>query len=175
MYLLVPWIFDVTIAQICTTMLPFFIIYITNPYNYCIKNNIPLSNNKCSSTFWLAILISMFIIGCTISLFLWHTLLKFVQRKKGWQGYSLFSVFSFSLFMAIGEGDMSLLIILSLVNSIPVGGSYLNEVFTTDIIDYDEFITGKRNEGLYVVFNVFVPKIVTVFAQSVPLAFMYCK
>ena len=62
MYLLLPWIIDITIAQIVTTIFPFFIAYITNPYNHCKKNNISLSDAKCSSTFWLAILISLFFI-----------------------------------------------------------------------------------------------------------------
>jgi Na+/melibiose symporter-like transporter len=67
---------------------------------------------------------------------------------------------------------MALLVIFSIINAIPAGGAYLNDVFTSDIIDYDEFSTGKRNEGIYIVFSSFTPKIVTIFAQSLPLTFM---
>jgi Na+/melibiose symporter-like transporter len=62
-----------------------------------------------------------------------------------------------------------------MLNAIPAGGAYLNDVFTSDIIDYDEFSTGKRNEGIYIVFSSFTPKIVTIFAQSLPLTLMSCK
>ena len=56
--------------------------------------------------------------------------------------------------------------------SIPASGAYLNDVFLTDTIDYDEFLTGKRNEGVYMVFSVFIPKIVGIAAQSIPLTIM---
>ncbi len=105
---------------------------------------------------------------------LWHFIIKIVPRKKAWQGYSLVSVFSFAIFMICGEGSMSLLVIFSVLNAMPAGGAYLNDVFVSDIIDYDEFLTGKRNEGIYVVFSSFIPKIVTILAQSLPLTIMSC-
>jgi Na+/melibiose symporter-like transporter len=173
--LLIPWIIDVTITQIFATMLPFFITYITNPFNYCKKNKIDLTNENCTSNFWLAITISVFFFICILSMFLWDVVVKYVPRKTAWQSYSLFSVFSFALFLICGEGTMAILVIFSIINAIPAGGAYLNDVFTSDIIDYDEFTTGKRNEGIYIVFSSFTPKIVTIFAQSLPLTFMSGK
>ena len=61
---------------------------------------------------------------------------------------------------------------LSVLNAIPAGGAYLNDVFLSDIIDYDEFISGQRSEGLYTVFATFIPKIVSIFAQSIPLTIL---
>jgi len=172
--LLIPWIIDVTITQIFATMLPFFIAYIINPQKYCEKNKLDLSSEVCSSNLWLAVTISGFFICCIISMLMWHFIIKIVPRKKAWQGYSLISVFSFAIFMVCGEGSMSLLLIFSILNAMPAGGAYLNDVFVSDIIDYDEFLTGKRNEGIYIVFSSFTPKIVTIFAQSLPLTIMSC-
>jgi len=173
--LLIPWIIDVTITQIFATMLPFFITYITNPLKNCKKNKVDLTNENCTANFWLAITISVFFMICIFSMLLWDAVIKYVPRKNAWQGYSLFSVFSFALFLICGEGTMTLLIIFSMINAIPAGGAYLNDVFTSDIIDYDEFSTGQRNEGIYIVFSSFTPKIVTIFAQSFPLTIMSCK
>jgi len=172
--LLIPWIIDVTITQIFATMLPFFIAYIINPLNYCDQNKIDIGNEACSTNLWLALTISAFFIFCIISMFMWHLIIKIIPRKKAWQGYSLIAAFTFALFMICREGSMSLLIIFSILNAMPAGGAYLNDVFVSDIIDYDEFLTGKRNEGIYVVFSSFTPKIVTIFAQSLPLTIMTC-
>lgn len=173
--LLIPWIIDVTITQIFATMIPFFITYIINPQKYCEKNKISLKSQLCSSEIWLALSISGFFICCVISMLLWHMLIRIIPRKKAWQGYSLVSVFTFTIFLICEEGSMALLIIFSILNAIPAGGAYLNDVFLSDIIDYDEFTTNKRNEGIYVVFASFTPKIVTILAQSIPLSIMSGK
>ena len=173
--LLIPWIIDVTIIQIFATMLPFFLTYVINPQKVCLLNNINLGKPFCAANIWLALTISGFFICCIISMLLWHMVIKILPRKQAWQGYSLVSVFSFSMFLICNEGSMVMMVIISIVNAIPSGGMYLNDVFMTDIIDYDEFITGKRNEGIYQVFSSFTPKIVTIFAQSFPLTVMSCK
>ena len=51
----------------------------------------------------------------------------------------------------------TLLIFASFLTALPAGGAYINEVILTDIIDYDEFLTGKRNEAIYTVFSSFIP------------------
>ena len=45
-------------------------------------------------------------------------------------------------------------------------------VMLNNTIEYDELLSGKRNEGIYMVFCTFIPKIVAIFAQSVPLTIM---
>lgn len=173
--LLIPWIIDVTVTSIFATMLPFFISYVINPQKYCIMNRIELNSDVCSTTNWLGVTISIFFIFCIGSTLLWHYFLPYLGKKKVWQIYSLMSVITFSLFLICDEGSMFLLVLFSIACAIPAGGSYLNDVFVSDIIDYDEFITGKRNEGLYIVFSSFTPKIVGIFAQSLPLTVMACN
>jgi len=116
--------------------------------------------------------IDVFFVFCILSMFLWHFIVKSIGKKKSWALYSLMSIVTFSLFLICYEGSFTLLIVLSILNSVPAGGAYLNDVFVSDIIDYDEFITGQRNEGLYTVFSTFIPKIVSIFAQSIPLTIL---
>ena len=78
----------------------------------------------------------------------------------------------FSAFLLCSEGSMYLLIFSSFLIALPAGGAYINEVIITDIIDYDEFLTGKRNEAIYTVFSSFIPKVVSIFAQAIPLSIM---
>ena len=110
-----------------------------------------------------------------MSMGLWHFIVKIIGKKRSWELYSLISILTFSLFLMGDETSFSLLLFISIINAIPAGGAYLNEVFLADIIDYDEFITGKRNEGIYTVFSSFIPKIVSIFASSVPLSIMASK
>jgi Na+/melibiose symporter-like transporter len=119
--------------------------------------------------------ISVFFISCIIFMFLWHYLVGIFGKKKCWEAYSLISVLTFSLFLMCEEGSLGTLVFCSIFCALPAGGTYLNDVFVSDVIDYDEFITGKRNEGLYTVFASFIPKITSIFAQSVPLTILSCK
>ncbi len=106
---------------------------------------------------------------------LWHFIVKIIGKKRAWELYSLISVLTFSLFLMGDETSFSLMLFISIINAIPAGGAYLNDVFLADIIDYDEFITGHRNEGIYTVFSSFIPKIVSIFASSIPLSIMAGK
>jgi Na+/melibiose symporter-like transporter len=69
-------------------------------------------------------------------------------------------------------GTTNLLIFAAILTSFPAGGSYLNDVVVSDAIEYDEFITGKRTEGIYTVCSAFIPKFVSLFAQAIPLSIM---
>jgi len=170
-----PWILDVTVTSIFATMLPFFLIYIINPQNYCLKNNIDLTLDQCNANTWLGYGISVFFICCLLSMFGWHYVVRVLGKKKSWELSNLFGMISTALFLICDEGSMNLLMILAVVNAIPAGSVYLNDVILTDLIDYDEFLTGKRNEGIYSVFSIFIPKIVSIFAQSIPLMCLASK
>jgi len=170
-----PWIIDVTVTSIFATMLPFFLIYIINPQNYCIKNGIDLTMDQCNANTWLGYGISLFFICCIISMFGWHYIVAAIGKKRSWELCNLIGTVSTCLLLLCNEGSTTLLMIFAVVNSIPAGSVYLNEVILTDLIDYDEFLTGKRNEGIYSVFSIFIPKIVSIFAQSIPLMCLSSK
>ena len=65
-----------------------------------------------------------------------------------------------------------LLVISAILTSFPTGGAYLNDVLISDIIEYDEFSTGKRSEGIFTVFSALIPKFVSLFAQAIPLSIL---
>ena len=45
-------------------------------------------------------------------------------------------------------------------------------VILADIIDYDEFLTGKRNEATFTMFQSFIPKMVAIPSAAIPIAIM---
>ena len=47
-------------------------------------------------------------------------------------------------------------------------GHYFLRSILADVIDYDEFLTGERREGLYFYFLEFIPKLMQVPSQAIP-------
>lgn len=170
--LIIPWIFDVTIMTIFSTMLPFFLNFIINPQKYCIDHNVDLKSLTCSANYWLGTIISVFFICCIIFCYLWHLLVDIFGKKKCWQYLSLLCIIPFGLFIFCEEGSYLLVIICGVLIAFPSAGNYLNDVLVSDTIDYSEFYTGKRNEGIFTVCSAFIPKVVSLFAQAIPLSFM---
>ena len=170
--LIIPWILDTTIMTIFSTMLPFFLNIIINPQKYCIDNNIPLQNLECSVNIYLGVTISIFFICCIGFCSVWHYLVSKFGKRKCWQYYSLLAIVPFLLFLFCDVGSTNILIISAVLTAFPTGGAYLTDVLVSDTIDYDEFYTGKRNEGIFTVCTAFIPKFVSLFAQAIPLSLM---
>ena len=172
MRLVIPWICDVSIITIYSSMLPFFLNAIINPQKYCRENNIPLKDTQCSTNYYLGLAISIFFICCIISCNIWHYLVFKFGKIFCWRIFSLICLFPFSLYLFCGVGTTNLLIVAAILTSFPAGGSYLNDVVVSDSIEYDEFTSGKRTEGIYTVCSAFIPKFVSLFAQAIPLSIM---
>ena len=172
MRLIIPWICDVSIITIYSSMLPFFLNAINNPQKYCRENNIPLKDTQCSTNYYLGLAISIFFICCIISCNIWHYLVFKFGKIFCWRIFSLICLFPFSLYLFCGVGTTNLLIVAAILTSFPAGGSYLNDVVVSDSIEYDEFTSGKRTEGIYTVCSAFIPKFVSLFAQAIPLSIM---
>ena len=161
--LIIPWICDVSIITIYSSMLPFFLNVIINPQKYC---------SQCSTNYYLGLSISVFFICCIISCNVWHYLVSRFGKIFCWRIFSLLCLFPFSLYLFCGVGTTNLLMFAAIVTSFPSGGSYLNDVVVSDSIEYDEFTTGKRTEGIYTVCSAFIPKFVSLFAQAIPLSLL---
>lgn len=113
-------------------------------------------------------------IGSVLFTLVIHQLVIKLGKKRVWQLCTLAGITIVPFFYLIGEGMFAMALIISFINSIPMGGIYINEVLISDSIDYDEFHTGERNEGTFLFLVVFVPKIVSIVAQSLPLSIMSC-
>ena len=172
MSLIIPWICDVTIMTIFSSLIPFYLNIVINPQQYCIQNHISLKNRKCSTEYHLSLAISIFFISCLFTCSIWHFLVEKFGKLICWRSFSLICIIPFTLFLFCDLGSTSLLLFSAIVISFPTGAAYLNDVMVSDTIDYDEFFTGKRNEGIYTVFSSLIPKFVSLFAQAIPLSLL---
>ncbi len=170
--MIIPWICDMSIMTIFSSMLPFYLNAVINPQQYCRENKISLKNKECKADYYLGLSISIFFICCIFSCTLWHHLVDKYGKLLCWKGYSLISILPFIIFLFCDVGTTKLLIVAAIFTSFPTGGAYLNDVLISDIIEYDEFTTGKRAEGIFTVFSALIPKFVSLFAQAIPLSIL---
>ena len=170
--MIVPWICDMSIMTIFSSMLPFYLNSVINPQEYCRQNKIPLKNKECKADYYLGLSISLFFICCIASCSLWHHFVDKFGKVLCWKMYSLISILPFILFLFCDVGSTTLLVIAAILTSFPTGGAYLNDVLISDVIEYDEFLTGKRAEGIFTVFSALIPKFVSLFAQAIPLSIL---
>ena len=170
--IMIPWVCDMSIMTIFSSMLPFYLNAVINPQQYCREKKIPLKNKECKADYYLGVSISIFFICCIFSCSLWHYLVSKYGKLICWKSYSLICIIPFILFLFCDVGTTNLLIVSAILTSFPTGGAYLNDVLISDIIEYDEFSTGKRSEGIFTVFSALIPKFVSLFAQAIPLSIL---
>ena len=170
--MIIPWICDMSIMTIFSSMLPFYLNSVINPQEYCRQKKIPLSNKECKADYYLSLSISLFFICCIVTCSLWHHFVDKFGKVFCWKIYSLISILPFILFLFCDIGSTTLLVIGAILTSFPTGGAYLSDVLISDVIVYDEFLTGKRAEGIFTVFSSLIPKFVSLFAQAIPLSLL---
>jgi len=76
------------------------------------------------------------------------------------------------LFLMVGKGMVITLWVVAALNGLPLGAKFLADSILSDIIDYDQFLTGQRNEATYFMFKGFLPKIVLIAASAVPISLL---
>ena len=97
----------------------------------------------------------------------------YLGKRNTWLMYNLLMCITNFLFILIGAHQEILLIIFMCLNGLPIGGQFLIMSIVSDVIDYDEFLNFSRNEGAFTVFSQFVPKLVAIPAQSLPLIILF--
>merc|ERR1719336_3810367 len=102
----------------------------------------------------------------------WWDRLK-IGKVQAWLTYNVVNVVTNVLFVFVPEQGLYYLYFCMIMNGIPTGGQFLITAILSDVIDYDEFLNFKRNEGQFTVFGTFVPKIVAIPCQSFPLVGMF--
>ena len=90
---------------------------------------------------------------------LWMPLARRVGKKSLWIASLLVTAVSFGCMFFVGEGDEIMLIVLASIAGAAGGcGGTVNPSIKSDVIDYDEYLTGERKEGAYFAAWYFVSK-----------------
>jgi GPH family glycoside/pentoside/hexuronide:cation symporter len=143
-------------AAIPATLLPFFIGYVVRPDNEAL---------------WTTLGITGHFLGAFVSIPLWVTLSRRIEKKPAWLAAIGVGALSLGGTFWIGEGDVALGLTLFTAAGFSFGGQILlTPSIQADVIDYDELHTGHRREAQYGALWALLPKLVAIPGAAVPLA-----
>jgi GPH family glycoside/pentoside/hexuronide:cation symporter len=122
---------------------------------------------------WLAIFLAMYFLGGFLFLPIWVALAKRFEKKPIWLIGYLPGIFGSTSLFFVGEGDLILtMIILFIAGTGFSAGLFLGPAMQADVVDYDEFHTGKRREAQYGALWSIMTKFMVIPSMSVPLAIL---
>jgi GPH family glycoside/pentoside/hexuronide:cation symporter len=99
------------------------------------------------------------ILGAFSATIPWVIIAKRFGKKRTWISGMLIQASCFTIAFFLGKGDAMLFMVISFF--IGVGsscGSTLSASVVADVIDYDEWLSGKRKEGAYYAVYMFIYK-----------------
>jgi len=98
----------------------------------------------------------------------WYYLTPRYGKRNIWLTGAMWLTIANVLFIAIGEGSIYIAILFSVLAGITLGTRFLADSILADIIDYDEFLSGQRNEAFYTMFKTLLPKLVSETRPFIP-------
>jgi GPH family glycoside/pentoside/hexuronide:cation symporter len=96
------------------------------------------------------IYILLYLLPSVLSVPLWIPLSRIVGKKAMWMFSMLVTAFGFGGMFFLEEGSDTLISVLAFVCGLGAGsGAVVGPSIQSDVIDFDEYKTGKRKEGIY--------------------------
>ncbi len=143
-------------GAIPATLMPFFNAYVIRPEN---------------PTLWLSYLLLAYFGFGFMSIPFWLAAAKRFGKLHAWLASFIIGITGGSAFFLLGEGDTGPFLILMCYAGTGFGAAlFLGLSMQADVIDYDEFHTGKRREAQYGAFWSILPKFVAIPSAAVPIA-----
>jgi len=179
--LLPAWACDAFVNAVVQTMTPFFVMIVTAPKyqtekehgRECMDTEHPTYNAWfCETTNVITVCGVCILLAAVLALPIWNLLVWRLGKVKTWLLWSLTGAITNLSFVVLGRGHVIGLWIVSALNGAPLGAKFIADSILGDIIDYDEFLTGQRNEATYFMFKGFLPKIVQIPAAAMPIALL---
>eukprot|EP01038_Epipyxis_sp_PR26KG_P006679 gene6679-9163_t len=132
------------------------------------------SNNiLCNSQSLSSLLLMTMIISTILFSPMWWFICSILGRTRTWQLSSLlFSIFLLG-FLFASQSKISEVISIAFLMGIPIGGRFVIDSILMDVIHYDEFLTGNKNEALFIMFKTFILKLCIIPALLIPTATLY--
>lgn len=156
--LLTSYVAGSVTAAIPATLLPFFISYVIRPER---------------DLFWTTVAITAHFVAGLISIPLWVVTSKRYGKRAAWLTAFAVAILALGGAFFLGEGDVAGVIALLAVAGVAFGGQLLlTPSIQADVIDYDEFQTGRRREAQYGALWALLPKLVAIPGAAIPLAIL---
>lgn len=93
---------------------------------------------------------AVFVVCSVVSIPLWVRLSRIYGKRDIWIVAMLGTAFSFGGMFFVGENDVALMVVLLVLAGASTGcGGTVGPSILADVIDYDEYVSGERKEGVY--------------------------
>ncbi len=156
--LLASYVVSSITGAIPATMMPFFNAYVIRPKNPQV---------------WLSIFLLGYFAAAFLSLPVWLAAARRFGKLNSWLASMLLGVTGGGAMFLLGPGNTTALLLLIIWAGLGFGaGLFLTPSMQADVIDYDEFHTGKRREAQYAAFWSMLPKFVAIPSASIPIAIL---
>jgi len=185
--LLPAWACDAVSSAIFLALCPYYVMYVIapefqtkgdSPFGVdCLQGARGLSTSKtydrrCNNMVVLGSCVTAALLCAIVSTPLWLYGVRRYGKVKMWLLWSLTMAVTNFMFLPLSKSFLISCFVVCGVNGLPISAKFLADAILADIIDYDEFLTGTRNEATYTMFKSFLPKIMAIPAAALPLAIM---
>jgi len=183
--LLPAWAADGMTAAIFASLVTYYIRYVIQPEYQnmeehgrdCQKGVNAMTSSEdyshfCSTQSVLAMCLLAALMAAVVTTPMWLMLVKRYGKVKTWLVWSLVMAVTNILFVLPGKGAIYLVMLICAANGVPMSAKFLADAILSDIIDYDEFLTGSRREATYTMFKSFLPKVMAIPSCAIPISLM---
>lgn len=162
-------------------MVVYFVRYVVEPemHGQCKDAAYREEHWQCSSINVTGACFTCLLFAAVFANPVWLIVAKKMGKVQAWIFWSITSTVTNFAFLTCGHGwfggmenEYLWIMFLSCMNGIPFGGKFLADSILSDTIDYDEFLSGMRCEGVYTMFKGFLPKISAIPAVALPVALL---
>eukprot|EP00931_Biecheleriopsis_adriatica_P004439 TRINITY_DN106105_c0_g1_i1.p1 TRINITY_DN106105_c0_g1~~TRINITY_DN106105_c0_g1_i1.p1 ORF type:complete len:861 (-),score=91.66 TRINITY_DN106105_c0_g1_i1:78-2660(-) len=183
--LLPAWAFDAVAQAIFLSLCPFFVMYVIAPeyqtpressWNLDCREGARaesfsrIYDRRCSTQVVLGSCVGVALVCAMLTTPIWLRMVVKFGKVKVWLAWSFSMAVTNFMFLFLTKGAIISTLIVCGFNGIPLAAKFLADSILSDIIDYDEFLTGRRNEATYTMFKSFLPKVMAIPASALPLA-----
>ena len=113
----------------------------------------------------------VYVTATFLSLPLWMFLSRVFGKVQVIVIKSIFIILSSIVVFTLGEGQVKLMGAMEFIRGFCAGATMIIfPAMVADIIDYDELLTGKRREAQFGSFLAIIPKFISIFSATIPLA-----
>jgi glycoside/pentoside/hexuronide:cation symporter, GPH family len=156
--LLASYVIGSVTGAIPATMMPFYTAYVIMPK---------------SPQLWISLLLLGYFAAGFLSLPLWVMMARRTGKLTAWLASFLCGISGGAAMFFLHKGQTTALLLLIIWAGVGFGaGLFLSPSMQADVIDYDEFYTGKRREAQYSAFWSMLPKWVAIPSAAIPIAIL---
>jgi len=124
---------------------------------------------RCNSTNVLGAVLVVMLGAALVACPVWYFAAVRWGKRNIWLAWSLLLIVALLLLLVVDKGEVDLSLYLSVVPGAIMGAKFVGLSILSDVIEYDEYLTGQRSEASYVMLKSFLPKLFAIPALTFPL------